>query len=133
MAKEATRVAKRTPISDQVRSKLKVTGKDPDYEYRIVTDKPGRLDMFKEGGWEVVTNDNPEVIGDRRVAAPTAEGAAKTVAVGHGDVGVLMKIRREFWDEDQAAKAARTKAELDAIMQKAKSDEFYGEVTLKRD
>lgn len=133
MAKEASRVAKRTPISDQLRSRLKVTGKDPDFEYRIVTDKPGRIDMFKEGGWEVVTKDSSEVIGDRRVATPTEEGSAKTVAVGHGEVGILMKIRKEFWEEDQAAKEARTKSELDAIMRKAKSDGLNGEIKLERD
>ena len=42
---------KRTPING--RNVLTVTGKDPNYVYRIVNDVGGRVDMFKEAVHEL--------------------------------------------------------------------------------
>lgn len=128
MAKEAPRRT-RTPIHDSFRSRLSVQGKDPNYEYRIVNDTPGRIERFQEGGWEVVTEDNIS-IGERRLGAATELGSAKTVSVGQGTTGVLMKIKREWWDEDQAAKQAKVKQTTEHELQKAKQSGDYGDIKI---
>ena len=42
---------KRTPVSG--RNVLTVSGKDPDYEYRVVNDEEDRITRFKDGGYEL--------------------------------------------------------------------------------
>lgn len=126
MAREAARRS-RTPIHDGFRSRLSVQGKDPNYEYRIVNDTPGRIDKFKEAGYEVVEDENV-TIGDRRLTAPSQQGSAKTVSVGQGITGVLMKIKREWWEEDQAAKHAAAAKAVSTVISDAKSASDYGDI-----
>ncbi len=57
--KNESEVASARPkrIAVGLRPKLSVDGKDPNYEYRIVNDTPGRIAMFQQSGWELCTND----------------------------------------------------------------------------
>lgn len=117
----------RTPIQDGFRSKLRVNGKDPAYEYYIVTDKDGRVDDFVGQGWQVVTDDKI-TIGDKRIGTPTEVGKVRTVSVGGGDVGVLMKIQKEDWAEIQAIKSQRAKDAVSQTIQDSKDASDYGKV-----
>ena len=128
MAKVA-RDNKRTPLTDGFRSRLKVQGKDPNYEYYIVNDTPGRVDDFKAAGWEPVTDDEVR-IGENRVGLPTAEGSVKTVHVGGGQTGVLMKIKKEWWEEDQAAKRKRNIDLTKNQLSEAKQSSDFGDIKL---
>ena len=128
MARESTRKT-RTPIGDMSRSRLRVDGKDSNYVYYIANDSGGRIDMMKEAGWEPVT-DATVKIGDRRVAVPTDEGSVKTVQVGGGITGVLMRIPKEYWDEDQQRKIDQNKQIIGDTMKDAKSGSDYGDVKL---
>jgi hypothetical protein len=94
----------RVPVSG--RNILTVKGKEPGYEYRIVNDDADRIARFQEGGYELVSNESVKV-GDNRVSLPTAEGSVKQMSVGQGRKAYLMRIKKEYFDEDQKDKQKR--------------------------
>ena len=98
------------------RNVLTIQGKDPNYVYRIVNDSGDRINQMKEIGYEIVTDKGVKV-GDRRVANPTQEGAPVKVSVGGGLSAYVMRIPKEFYQEDQDAKM-RHIAELESSMKK---------------
>lgn len=102
----------RTPLKD--RSLLGVKGKEPGFAYRVVNDIGDRVSMFQEQGYEVVT-DGAVTIGDRRVGKPSKDGSPVQVSVGGGINGFLMRIKDEYFKEDQAYKEQKT-AELEQSM-----------------
>lgn len=116
--KRATRT-KRTPIG--TKSRLAVYNKDPNYEYRFVNDVRDRVAIFQENGWEPVLASENQV-GDKRVDNPSAIGSVASVMVGvtgHSDAGkaVLMRIPKDWYAEDQAAKAALVDAREQTMKQ----------------
>lgn len=117
---------KRTPVGGH-RNILTVANKDPNYVYRWVLDTPGRLEAFKEGGYEVVTKDMD--VGDSTVDKASQLGSAVTMVRGVSTL-VLMRIPKEWYDEDQAAK----QEEIDALEATMKAPEAadYGKVSIGR-
>jgi hypothetical protein len=103
----------RIPVNG-ARDILTVRNKDPNYEYRWVLDIPGRLIKFQDGGWEVVSEDLE--VGQKAVDSPSKVGSAITKNMGGNKVGVLMRIPREWYNEDQMAKQDKVDA-LEASMQ----------------
>lgn len=113
----ATRVSrpKRTPING--RNVLTVTGKDPNYVYRIVNDVGDRIALFK-AGYELVDSDSVKV-GDRRVNVASAEGSKAQVSVDReGTKAFVMRIPKEWYEEDQKAK----QSQVDELEQSIKKD-----------
>jgi hypothetical protein len=119
---------KRTPVGG-ARDILTVPLKDPNYEYRWVVDSPGRIQRFKDGGWEVDT-DNVD-IGQRTVDRESRIGSAVTKASGDGRTLVLMRIPKEWYDEDQKAKSDRLDA-LDGTMRQDAKEGRYGVLEVGR-
>jgi hypothetical protein len=120
---------KRTPIAG--RNRLSVHNKDDNYVYRIVNDVDDRIDAFKENGWEPVLAKDTK-IGDKRVEGSGPTGSVAEISVGGGTKAVVMRIKREWYEEDQAAKAKH----VDAIEQTMKEDAQrgnYGKIDLTRD
>lgn len=101
IAKAPSGRVKRVPVSG--RNILTIQGKDPAYMYRIVNDEEDRIARFQDGGYELVPDDSVKV-GDTRVSAASAEGSIKQLSVGGGKKGFVMRIRKEWYDEDQKAK-----------------------------
>lgn len=100
----AVGLPKRTPVSAQ----NKLTFREiPGYKCRVVNDKPEdqgqRIEMFKRAGYEVVTSE--EILGDPLCGQSGSVGSEVSKPVGMGTRGVLMKIKQEWYDEDQARKA----------------------------
>jgi len=98
---EATSVRPaRIPVG--YRPKLAVVGKDPNFVYRFINDTPGRIALFKQGGWELCTNDEVDV-GNFRAEESHGEGSLACVTVdgGTGMKAYVMKIKKEWFDEDQ--------------------------------
>jgi hypothetical protein len=95
---------KRTPING--RNVLTVTGKEPGYVYRIVNDTGDRVQQFLDAGYEKVLANDVQV-GDKRINSPSPEGSTAQVSVGNGDKAIVMRIREEWYKEDQTAKQAR--------------------------
>lgn len=122
------RTSRRTPING-VRNVLTVQGKDPAYEYRIVNDEGDRVAQFEAQGYEIVS-DSTVKVGDRRVANPTKEGAAVQISVGGGMKAYVMRIKKEFYAEDQAAKQAQVNEQEAAMKRDAKNAADYGKLEI---
>jgi hypothetical protein len=124
---------RRAPING-TRNVLNVKGKDPDSEYRVVNDVGDRIQEFQELGYEIVMDKNIQV-GDKRVAIPTAEGSPVKVSVGVKQDGsplyaYVMKQRKEWYKEDQDAKAARIKELEDSMKAEAQKNSDYGKLQI---
>ena len=126
MARPTKERTKRVPVGGP-RNILTVANKDPNYVYRFVLDTPGRLEAFKEGGYEVVTKDME--VGDSAVDKGSQLGSAVTYVKGTQTL-VLMRILREWYDEDQAAKQEEIDA-LEATMKDPGAAD-YGKVSIGR-
>lgn len=126
MAGKAQRT-QRTPLAN--RSVLGIKGKEPGYVYRIVNDTGDRVASFQEQGYEIVT-DSSITIGDRRVGKASADGSPVQVAVGNGIDGYLMRIKEEYYKEDQSYKEQKL-SELEQSMRKeAKDISDYGNLKI---
>ncbi len=129
IAKSPSGRTKRTPVGQ--RNVLTVTGKDPAYEYRVVNDSADRISMFEDAGWEKVLAKDVR-IGDKRINSTTPEGTIAQASVGQGQKAIVMKIKKEWYAEDQAAKEAQIKALEESTIQKAQGSGDYGSVTMGR-
>jgi hypothetical protein len=128
IAKSPSGRVRRTPVG--VRNVLTVGGKEPGFEYRIVNDTGDRVEQFKSAGYEVVSAKDVTV-GDRRITAASAEGTAATVSVGGGVKGVVMRINKEWYEEDQA----RKQSDVDQTEAATKADALkgtYGDFDISR-
>lgn len=118
---------KRTPLN--VRNRLSVRDKDPNYVYRIVnlTDAHGgdRLQDFIEQGYEIDPVNNGKV-GDKRVDAGKGVGSIPEFSVGQGRKAVVMRQKKEWFEEDQAAKQAIVDASEQTMRNDAKNKSDYG-------
>ena len=99
---------KRTPVGG-ARDILTVSNKDPNFEYRWVKDIPGRIQRFQEGGYELVTDVDLESVGQRVVDRGSTLGSVVTKTSGIFTL-VLMRIPKEWYDEDQLAKQVKVDA-----------------------
>ena len=116
----------RIPVSGQ-RDLITIKGKDPAFEYRIVKDKPGRIDKFLAAGYEVV---NHEVeVGDAGASKANQEGSPVKINLGRGEQGYLMRQPREWYLEDQQAKEAELKAREAEMVDRARQD-TYGKLEI---
>jgi len=103
-----------------------ITGdKDPNFVYRFVNDTGSRVSNFQQAGYEMVQDDL--IVGDSRVIDPSDLGSGKKVTSNDGTVSYLMRIKKEWFDEDQAQKDAYTK-ETEATMKKEASQGMYGSI-----
>lgn len=107
---------KRTPINK--RDILSVRGKEPGYHYRIVNDAGDRVQAFLDAGYELVEAKDV-IIGDKRVNNATPEGSKAQVSVGAGQKAFLMRIKQDWYDEDQAAKQQEVKRLEQSMLQQA--------------
>lgn len=119
----------RVPVSQ--RNILTVKGKDPAYEYRVVNDIDDRVAQFIEGGYEVCDNE-PHDVGDKRVSQGTSVGSKKMFSVGQGTKAYLMRIKKEWYQEDQTRKQGFVNQQEASIKEKA-LDGNYGSIEIKRD
>ncbi|CAN8142620.1 hypothetical protein THIOSC15_490005 [uncultured Thiomicrorhabdus sp.] len=105
---------------------------DPGYVHRFVNDDPGRLRMFMDAGWEVVEKREVMKILYDDIGAGSHVGSLVTKTVGKEKTAYLMRLKREYYEEDQEAKAEKIhehEAGLKAVNEK---DGQYGEVKINR-
>ncbi len=123
---------KRTPVNG--RNVLTVEGKEPGYVYRIVNDVGDRINTFQEGGYELVDAKSVKV-GDRRLNNASAEGSKAQVSVGGGQKAFVMRIPKDWYDEDQRAKQAHVDSIEHSMKQDAlsKNDLRSGKIEITRD
>lgn len=128
IAKAPSGRTQRTPVG--TRNVLTVAGKDPSYVYRIINDSGDRVQEFLDAGYELVSASSVRV-GDKRVGKATAEGTVSQVSVGQGMKGYIVRIRKEWYDEDQALKQQRV-AEAEAATKAKALDGTYGKLEISR-
>lgn len=119
---------RRTPVGQ--RNVLTVAGKDPNYVYRIVNDSGDRIQEFLDAGYELVQADSIRV-GDKRVNAATAEGSVSQISVGQGQKAMVMRIKKEWYEEDQATKQIQVD-QLEATIREKALDGTYGKLEISR-
>lgn len=129
MSKEAIAKApsgrvRRTPVG--VRNVLTVSGKDPNYVYRIVNDIGDRVEQFKEAGYETVPAKEVR-IGDRRINGTSPEGSLAQTSVGGGMKGIVMRIRKDWYEEDQRSKQTQVD-QTEAATRKEALNGTYGKI-----
>jgi hypothetical protein len=111
----------RTPLG--TRNRLTFKNLDPDYSYRVISDKDDRLKRAQDGGYEFV--ESADSLGDQMAAEATKLGKNVSKPVGHGVTGYLMRIPKSLYDEDQTAKQKQVNA-TEQTMKPNKSKEEYG-------
>jgi hypothetical protein len=112
----------RTPLA--ARNRLTFRGKDPGFVYRYINDTEDRLERAREAGYEFVVSD--ESPGDKRVAEATKMGAKVSKQVGGGTTAFLMRIPKEYYEDDQKAKTSKIN-ELEKSLKPNKTQNQYGE------
>jgi len=100
--------------------------KDPNFVYRFVNDTGSRISNFQAAGYEFV-EDKDLVVGDSRVFDPSDIGSGKRVTSNDGTVSYLMRIKKEYYEEDQAAKAVMVD-ETEQAMKRDASQGMYGSI-----
>ncbi len=129
IAKAPERRVRRTSIGQ--RNVLTVAGKEPGYEYRFVNDSGDRVQEFLDNGWELVKQDSVR-IGDKRVTAPANGESVAKASVGAGQTAFLLRLRKEWFEEDQRAKQAQVAASEEAMRKEALNG-TYGKLEITRD
>lgn len=122
-----TKKKKRVPLSGTERNILGVRNKDPRFVYRWVNVINDRIPRFQDGGYEPVTR---EMIGDHEDAKVDTSKGTSSIAekgVGMGMKAILMRIPREFYEEDQKAKQMRVD-EIEASMKREAKQDRYGKI-----
>lgn len=119
----------RVPVG--TRNVLTVAGKDPNYEYRIINDSGDRVQEFLDAGYELVDADSVRV-GDKRVNSVKPEGSIAQLSVGQGQKAFVVRIKKEWYEEDQHAKMRKVD-ELEAATKAKALDGTYGKLEISRD
>lgn len=129
MTKTTARPVRTTRKSLQDRGPQAISGiKDPNYEYRFVNDNGSRLHLFQQAGYEFV-KDEDMIVGSSRVSDVNDLGSNKSVISNDGTTSYLMRIKKEFYDEDQAAKAEAI-SEQESAMKSQATQGMYGKLTV---
>jgi hypothetical protein len=103
----------RIPVSGN-RDILTVHNKEKGFVYRWVLDVGNRIPKFQQGGYEVAP-DNGILVGDARTGVPTQYGSAVVATSKDGQKLVLMRIKEEWFNEDQNAKEDSLRATEDSM------------------
>ena len=129
---------------DGYRNILSVDGRDPAFEYRFIKDvsleraqseglvdwKPGqRISRFQAAGWQLVKSSEVKV-GENTVYKTENLGSVVRVPAGNDEFLFLMKIHKDWYDEDQQAKL---RAILDTEKQysgETQEEGMYGSVSI---
>lgn len=129
LVKAPERRTRRNPVEG--RNRLKVRGEDPNYVYRIVNDVDDRISEYLDKGWEFETSEKVRIGDSRLVDNPNGDGFVRVMSVGGGMKAILMRIKREWYDEDQEAKLGYVK-ETEKAMRPDPNEGMYGSVDVTR-
>jgi hypothetical protein len=118
MSKDAKEAIAKAPSGRPVRQNTNLrdrfayVNKDPAYEYRVVVDSDNsgdRLANLKDLGYEFAPS-GVHKLGSSRVDNASSEGSLETMNAGGGTKGYLMRIKKEWYEDDKKEKAARVEA-----------------------
>lgn len=118
----------RVPVSGN-RDILTVRGKNPEYHYRWVkdTDEDGqRILKFRNAGYEFCGSDEGLQVGQNMVFKSENVGSIVRKPAGSGEYFYLMRIYKEWYEEDQAAKQREIDA-MDAQIKRPRNPDNAGD------
>lgn len=111
---------------------LEVNDKDKEeYQYRVFNDKGTRVAQYQQYGWELCSTDDV-TIGTRNTVK-AGNVASVTVDSSDGTQGVVMRIRKDWYEEDQKAKADAIDKTESLITGESEKDGNYGKVSIETD
>lgn len=113
------------------RNRFEYINKDSAYEYRVAVDDNGtgdRIAELKDLGYEVCPS-GVHRLGSSRVDNASSEGSVETMNAGGGAKGVLMRIKKEWRDEDRKARDARIEA-TEQGLKTPSLDGTYGNISI---
>lgn len=120
----------RTPLSQ--RNRLSIRNREPGYQYRIVNTNlekdPDRVQGFLDMGYEIVPAEAAGATGDKRVDNPSPLGSSSQLSVGQGTKAVVMRIRDDWYKEDQAEKQANIDRSEQSMQAEARRTGLYGKL-----
>lgn len=119
----------RVPVSGK-RDVMTVADKDDAYVYYWVNDVDNHIDKFQKGGYELVQDDVK--VGDTSIDNPKGIDSTVSKGVGGGITAYLMRIKREWYEEDRQTAAKKTN-DTEADMKRTLNsgqDGTYGNVTI---
>jgi hypothetical protein len=129
IAKAPSGRTQRVPVG--TRNVLTVAGKDANYAYRIINDSGDRVQEFMDAGYELVEASSVRV-GDKRVNSGSSEGSKAQLSVGQGQKAFVVRIKKEWYEEDQQVKQRRVD-DLEAATKAKALDGTYGKLEITRD
>jgi hypothetical protein len=107
------------------RGKLQVGHQIPGYHLYFFNDEPGRIQAALDAGWEFVSPEEVGYASSNVTNRNTDLGSGRVSVVGgkndqgHPQQQVLLKIRQDWWEEDQA-EIQRRNDKTDASIRKGK-------------
>ena len=128
------RPRQRVPVSGN-RDILTIEGKDPDYVYRFILDgsEDGqRIQKFKAAGYDLVSSDGHSV-GQDMVYKTNNVGSIIRVPAGNSKFYYCVRIRKEWYKEDQSLKQGEILDREKAITRTDSENGQYGNIKLSRD
>jgi hypothetical protein len=111
------------------RGRMRVRNADPNFVYRFVNDTEDRVEILKEMGYEVVTEEAVGRLSDKRVDVGAPVGSGASIAVGNGTRAVLMRIPKTWYQEAQQEKLEEV-TKLEESLKPKNSDGTYGKVEM---
>lgn len=125
MARTSTQTSRprRTPVGS--RNRISVSNQEAGYVYRVVNDLDDRVSQLENNGWEFV-NASDTKVGDTRADNASSVGSKASVSVGQGVKAYVMRIKKDWYDEDQQAKQAQVDALENTMKQDVRRAADYG-------
>ncbi len=102
------------------------------YVDRWVNDSDGRINRFKQAGYE---NVSAASVGDSGVDGTHSESGVVSKQMGQGVTAYLMRQRKDYFNEDQTAKQEHVDSTEESIRRDVKeklNDGHYGSVIIDR-
>lgn len=129
-----SRPKRRIPMHGGFRDVITVLGKDPAFEYRWVMDvdeRGSRIFRFQQAGWHFAPRDGLD-IGEHSVyrSASLDSDIVRTSAGKDGRYLYLMRIEREYFEEDQAAKDEAIRDRKRDLLRQSDAPGFYGSIKI---
>lgn len=97
------------------------------YEQRFVNDVEDRIEVFEQAGWEVAPK---TAVGDEMVGNESSVGGKTTKNVGGGVTAVLMRKRKDWFDEDYAEKQREIDDQEKGLIRQTQKDGHYGKIKI---
>lgn len=124
---------KRPPINGRgdVLTLTNISDEDREnYVYRIFNDKGTRIAQHKEYGWETV--DTGDVTIGTRNDVKAGSVASVTVDSSNGTQGIVMRIPKDWYEEDQKAKQDAIDEVEKQITGQSDKDGSYGKIDISK-